>query len=328
MRDRSLIVLVLSVSSALTLGGIELAVRGLAADERWYDVEMWRYAAEVKVPDADPRRVFAHRPDVRTSLYRVPFRTNHRGFRQDEEVADQPTPGVPRVLVLGDSMTMAWGVPVEDGYVARLPALLGAPVELLNTGVGAYNAVQEAATLQALGPALDPDVVLVAWSINDPEPLPGLHSDRPWQRSRALLLLWGRLDRLGRDLDTGETWEPWYRRLYRDENPGWGAALAAVDEMGAWCRARGVPCVAALLPEFHHVGADFPFTAEYRRVMERYRAAGFVAVASMAERFPTGPGGGWWVSAEDAHPNADAHAILAEGVAELLRVGLGAGQPP
>lgn len=95
------------------------------------------------------------------------FSTNSLGMRGPE-----PGPkNAARVLALGDSFTFGWGVPQGEEWI-RVAAeeagrRLGAPVEGWNGGVNGYGTEGAIATLERVGPALSPDVVLLGFFAND-----------------------------------------------------------------------------------------------------------------------------------------------------------------
>ncbi|MBI2567777.1 MAG: hypothetical protein HYV63_12165 [Candidatus Schekmanbacteria bacterium] len=55
----------------------------------------------------------------------VPVAFNHLGFRDSREVGDM---GPDDWFALGDSLSFGWGVPVEDGVVARVERLIGSKI--------------------------------------------------------------------------------------------------------------------------------------------------------------------------------------------------------
>jgi hypothetical protein len=77
----------------------------------------------------------------------------------------------------------------------RLFADVGRPeLRVLNLGVGGYQPLQEARLLELRGLALEPDLVLVLVSLNDPTGMPTAASARcssrpaPWMRLRRAIL--------------------------------------------------------------------------------------------------------------------------------------------
>ena len=92
---------------------------------------------------------------------------NSLGFRDREYSLDKP-PGTYRVVVLGDSVTFGHSVPIEESFTEQLEARVNARgIEVLNLGLGGYDTINEAALLETTGTALDPDLVLVAYCVND-----------------------------------------------------------------------------------------------------------------------------------------------------------------
>lgn len=90
---------------------------------------------------------------------------NSDGMRGPEVSVDRQ-PGTYRVALLGDSFMAGFEVPFEKtiGEVieARLAALRGSPVEVLNFGVGGYGTGQELLTLRHKVWKYKPDMVLLA----------------------------------------------------------------------------------------------------------------------------------------------------------------------
>jgi hypothetical protein len=106
-----------------------------------YDIEMWRYANELKQKSDDPQIDFDH-PRSRNALLRsTEIRLNSRGLRGPEIVPLQNDQR--RILFLGGSITLGWGVAEKDTVEARLERMLndsGDAAQVLNGSVGNYNA--------------------------------------------------------------------------------------------------------------------------------------------------------------------------------------------
>jgi lysophospholipase L1-like esterase len=77
---------------------------------------------------------------------------------------------IPRIVVIGDSFTFGFGVPLEDTYVKQLEVLLTeklGPVEVLNLGVTAYQAWHFIELLEERVASLEPDLAIVAFFLDD-----------------------------------------------------------------------------------------------------------------------------------------------------------------
>jgi lysophospholipase L1-like esterase len=99
---------------------------------------------------------------------------NHFGFRERE--FDIPKPdGVYRVMVLGDSFTWGVGLAEEERYTAVAERLLedafpGKKFEVLNFGSPGLSTVDEKDRLNKYIDQVDPDLVVVGFTLNDTQP--------------------------------------------------------------------------------------------------------------------------------------------------------------
>jgi hypothetical protein len=120
-------------------------------------------------------RLFQHRPNLEIELRRFRFCSDALGHRaarpgpRPAPPADRPAPL--RVLCLGDSVTLCWGVDHEQGWPALLEAQGrasdGRALEVHNAGHLIYNTIQAADLFTALAPVLAPELVLLTVVSND-----------------------------------------------------------------------------------------------------------------------------------------------------------------
>lgn len=119
-------------------------------------------------------RLYQHRPGLAVDLGSFRLRTNALGLRGPELARPKPA-GVFRIVVLGDSVAFGWGVDEEVTFVRRLETEWNAAhpqhrIEVCNTAVPMYDTNQELAALREVGLALQPDLVLLVYVVNDIEP--------------------------------------------------------------------------------------------------------------------------------------------------------------
>lgn len=148
-------------------------------------------------------------------------RTNSLGYRNRE----LETKTRPRVLVLGDSITLADYVAEPESWVRRVETLseeTPRPLETVNAGVWAIGLADEVGILLESGLRTQPDAVLLAWYLNDVQPSPGLRMLRvpaPLEWSwlaryvfRGVSLLRTRFAEPGGSAIPHEALEEWRRR--------------------------------------------------------------------------------------------------------------------
>jgi lysophospholipase L1-like esterase len=282
---------------------------------------------------SNPRIIYELVPGLDVTFLGAPLRTNADGFRGPLVPPSRTRPAV-RVVGLGDSVMFGWGVSEEDTYLARLRSRLGRASpgvawEVVNTAVPGYNTAMEVETLEAKGLRFDPDVVILNFVGNDLG-LPNFVEERPDVLSlrRSFLLDFVRA------------------RLHGESEPG--PRLVGVSPEAR--RFGGEADLARVPLRFHGLVGPRPWRAAMERLRDLSRARGFeVLMLAHPEIFgyardtaqelgfplvETGESVRAWarerglpdiqgppltVTAEDPHPSAIGHAIIATVLEERLR---------
>jgi len=299
----------------------EILLRLYLSRNIFYDVEMSRYGVELKVESPNPLIGHHHAPDREVRLMGVTLRTNADGFRDDDYPVERSDRR--RVVFLGDSLTLGWGVEKQDTFEHRLEARLAErePTEVINLGVGNYNTTQEVNLFVEKGLKYDPDQVVLFYFINDAEPLPEKARFPGLGHSRLVTFYWSRIKMLMARITPTAGFQEYYAALYRDGAEGWAASREALARLAALQREHGFDLGEVILPELHEL-EDYPFAEEHAQVTEAARALR-IPVLDLAPRFEDeSDPQSLWVSRDDAHPNARAHALIAEYSLDFVSEGL------
>jgi lysophospholipase L1-like esterase len=288
-----------------------------------FDLEMWKYARDVKVISSNPTIGHEHGAKRRAELMGVDVETSAQGLR-DREYSLEPRPGVPRILMIGDSLTFGWGVPFEATFSKRIEKLFaddGQKVEVINTGVGNWNTVQEVTYFLTKAKDFKPNIVVLNYFVNDAEPVPQNRAPPSFlmRNCYACVFIAGRVDMLRRLFLGGPSWDEYYLGLYgAGDAPGWIAARAAIGELADYCKANNIKLIVASLPELHDV-ANYRFD----KVTQFVKKAALENGATFVDLLPAvkeQDSAALWVTPPDPHPNAFANELLANGLYEALRM--------
>ena len=303
--------------------GGEIVVRVFYDRFMNYNMEMWRYSAELKQPLQRPDLPFHHVPGKSGSYYGAEIITNSMGFRDREYSRSKPE-DVRRIIVLGDSHTLGWGVAFDDLFSKVLERRLngtGTAHEVINLGAGNYNSTMEVELFKWKGLDLDPDVVLLVYFVNDTEPVPRPKSAVSYavlKHSYFCSFLFDRLVRVRSRFVRGSGWSSYYRGLYSEENEANREKnRQSIQELIRLSDERGIDLLIANLPELHSL-EDYPFAyaTDYIRAIA---GEGGVPFVDLLPALSTCRPESLWVSNEDPHANARAHAIIAERIYEEIR---------
>ncbi|WP_198010811.1 SGNH/GDSL hydrolase family protein [Kaistia granuli] len=286
-----------------------------------FDVEMWKYARDIKRVSSNPQIGHEHRPGTSGIYMGVPVQINALGLRDREfDVARKPD-GPVRTLMLGDSLTFGWGVKAEDTPAKLIETQLNEGQkeprdEVINTGVGNYNTTMEIAYFLDRGKEMKPDVVVLNYFINDAEPQPKRQTSIWREYSYGYVFLASAIDKLSRQYFGKADWKTYYRDLYRDGAPGWAAAQQAIGQLADYCRENDIKLLVVNYPELHEL-RDYPFpdvTAGVQTVAKAHGADFLDLLPSVADLEPAS----LWVSPTDAHPNRVANVRFADAIAKKL----------
>lgn len=282
---------------------------------------------------------YTGRPGSAIVIRDIAYRHNRLGLRGPDPA---PAGGTFRVLVLGDSNTYGWGAREQETFAAVAERELAGrggsrPVEFINAGLPGYNTADARALFLRLAPDLRPNVVLLAWFLNDLEHL-GFHVNAEGELFADPLptpdawkaLLWRSfayrlisIERVAALKERGE-----YGNHSERDTAACEAAMAGLAEAVAAAGARflilDVPWLepgpgSPLLLRENYLGARESGWLE--RTAARHAIPAFSLLDSLVGQHVAL----LWASLDppDHHPNARAHRAMGEALAaELLRRGL------
>jgi lysophospholipase L1-like esterase len=269
------------------------------------------------------------RPNVDGIHNGVPFRTNGDGVR-GPEIARRAAPGVTRMLVVGDSVTMGSGVREEEAYAMRVAALVDRPIEPINGGLAGLNAPAVMDRLERLDAIYAPDLLVYGFTINDIE---GPDYD-PGEDPAAVARLWAKAARHkdARSALIRQLWPRWvmlqerlsptlgpnenaYVRNALENAAAWAAIESSLDRL-ARISAAGDRCALVLIhTHLEHLDpVEHVYLPVYEKVEAAARARGLHAVPTF-DVFAGRRAKSLWLGFLDPHPSPDGHALLAEALA-------------
>lgn len=307
------------ISLLICISFLEIAARMIVDNGMHYHLEMWKYAVELKQISSNPRIGHEHVANGHARLMGVNVTTNSQGLRNDE-VSIARTDAKKRILMLGDSVTMGWGVPQNQTVSKLLEQDLrdaGQDVEVINTGVGNYNTLQEVEYFFTHGINYKPDTVVLNYFINDAEPTPVYKSPNWIQKhSYAWVLLAGASDTFTRLFTTQPSWDEYYRGLYSDKLTGWSGVAFGFNRLADYCKQNSIRLIVVNYPELRQL-KPYPFADINDRVraLATEKSVEYIDLLPSIENIEPAT---LWVTRPDPHPNANATPIFASAINDYL----------
>jgi hypothetical protein len=249
---------------------------------------------------------------------RIAYRTNNLGLRGDD-VAFEKAAGGRRILCLGDSVTFGEGVREEDTWPAQLARRLGPGTEVINAGIQGYDFNHEALYLLLHGRRLAPDVVVIAFFMNDAMQFGATvdHHQGTTEAAHASSALakasatWRLFERRRRVAERTERYLSDLRESFRGDI--WRDVKSRMPKVRELGERDGFRVVAVVFPLLHRLD-DYPLAAAHADVTATFTAAG-IPVVDLLEPFRAYADEELWVHPVDPHPNEIGHRIAAERLA-------------
>lgn len=141
----------------------------LPFDSLYYENNLFLYEGRIK-PLPDVQNDVSSDSKFYTWGHLV--KNNRFGFRE-KEIDSVRIQKAYKIMILGDSFTWGVGLSVKDRYSDRLDSLLSCiwpDIEVLNFSKAGFSTVRERDVLYSLAPEVKPDLIIVGFCYNDPQP--------------------------------------------------------------------------------------------------------------------------------------------------------------
>lgn len=308
--------LVLMVAAVLAAGLGEVFLRLKNSDMKNYDIEMWKYSRDLKVISPDPKLAFTHRQDSAATLQSVEIRTNDQGLRGG------PLPpasnGQRRILVLGSSITLGWGVPEQDTLTARLQKMFadrGQNVVVMNGGVGNYNSERYVERFFVELKDTNPTDIVVQYFLRDAEKLEPTEGNLLLRHSELAVALWIAGSRLFGKIGA-QSLTDYYKSVYRPEAPGFVEMQESLKRLATYAREHNIRIFLAMTPDVHNL-KHYDFQFIHDKMRELATADGYTYVDLLPAFGALSPEQVWAMPG-DPHPNALGHKLMADALFPVL----------
>ena len=309
--------LLIVVSLVIALAGGEMLLRLKNSSMTTYDIEMWRYAKDLKVRSADPQLDFDHVKSKSAVLENVTIRLNEWGLRNGPV---EPVPaGGRRILFLGGSIALGWGVPEESTVEARLQQMLrhaGENAQVLNGGVGNYNAERYVSRFFKELKDLDPTDIVVHYFLRDGEDLPPGGGNILLRNSELAVTLWIAYHRLF-DKSGEQTLVDHYRSVYEPNAPGFLVMQAKLKELADYGLAHRMRLYLAVTPDVHNL-VDYKFGFVHEIMRQIAQTDGYIYI-DLLPAMRGRPPRDLFAMPGDPHPNALGHQLMADAIFPVVK---------
>jgi lysophospholipase L1-like esterase len=312
-------VVLFAFTLVLCLGAGEVFLRIKNNSMKNYDIEMWRYAQTIKKRSDNPVLGHEHVCSTSAVLQSVEIRTNSWGLRGGP--IPPPHEGQRRILFLGSSVTLGWGVAEDETTTGRLQKMFdadGQDVVVMNAGIGNYNSVRYVELFLTKLTDLQPTDIVVHAFVRDGEALEAGGGNWLLQHSELAVTVWSAIQR--RMAGTGmQKLEDHYHKVYDPDAPGYHAMKEALQRLGTYAREHNIRIYLAMTPDIHNL-EKYPLGFIHDLMRDAAREYGYQYI-DLLPAFAGIKAEDVWAMPGDPHPNRLGHQKMAEMLYPFLTRG-------
>lgn len=270
-----------------------------------------------------PDLIFTVKPNSRSHQVSDGFRRRYSERKEND---------VTRILIFGDSVTFGYHIEKEDIYSANLERLLNSgskKFEVVNYGISQYSTVQEVALAEAYVSKMSPDLIILGYVLNDPNPDGSVNDFFKRDKARSLAGNW-LLERIklltnNREEDpvlAGCEFFDYYSRMHCSVQK-WGAVQNAFQRLADLSAQYDFPVLLVIFPMFSsEPGATFseyPWVEVHEQVRNEGIKNGF-EVLDLLPDFSRYEVQDFKLADHDRlHPNKFGHEVAAKAIYEKLK---------
>lgn len=307
--------LIISISIVLLLA--EGILRFKNSSMKNYEIEMWKYSMALKTQSPNPALGHDHLRNKEAVLQSTNIRLNEWGLR-GEPVAVRPPKR--RILFLGSSITLGWGVAEEQTVTSMLNRMLvnaGEDVEILNAGIGNYNALRYTELFMTRLRELKPTDIVVHYFLRDAEMLEAGGGGVLLRHSQLAVTVWSGYHRLF-DKAGMKALEDHYKAVYDKNSAGYKVMKSSLKRLSDYAKENNIRIYLAMIPDVHNL-ADYKFKFIHQIMAEVAKEDGYVFIDLLPVLEGIRPED-IWAMPGDPHINALGHKIMAEAIFPVIKI--------
>ena len=284
-----------------------------------YDVEMWKYSKELKTAVKNSKINHIHKKNKSAILQNVEIKINSLGMRGDEEDIQNWQSSDLKILFIGSSIMLGWGVKekfVLNNIVEDLAKKNDKSWATLNSGIGNYNTQRYVNNYLENNKNLNPDIIIVQYFINDAEILTSNRGNLITRNFHLGVLLWKYISLFEDDLSVRNI-DDYYKKIYKDEKTN-KIVKRNLLKLKKHCKDKNIRCILVYTPDIDLLksGYNFKFIKKYLLEIVKELDMEFLdvtdAIKDNINLKMTN------IEYKDRHPNSKAHEIIGETIYKYL----------
>ena len=292
-------------SVIISLIFLELFSRIFISDGMNYEIEMAKYANNLKIVSQNKMIGIEHRKNISVKLMGAQILLDDHGFRVDRKT--KKNKNKKKILMLGDSMTFGWGAKKP------FPNILNEKIEnyeVLNAGIGNTNTIMQINNFfENFSSKFEYELIVLNFFINDFEDIQIIKPNPLQKYSYLYTYMNNKINTILIKFNLKNDWEKFYTENYLNENIR-NNTLKEIKKLYDYCNKKNIKFMIHNIPELRDLN-DYRFNNEtniiknFAKEEKIYFINSFNSLKNYNEE-------DLWVTNLDPHANDYAHKIIAD----------------
>ncbi|MBF0312091.1 MAG: SGNH/GDSL hydrolase family protein [Oligoflexia bacterium] len=294
-----------------------------------YNIEMVKYAKALKMADPLGEVSHIHRQNTSAKLMGVTISLNNLGNR-GKELSTTKSQNTKRILIMGSSVTLGWGVSQEETFTSILEQRLNKEktihdprqFEVINAGIGNYNSYYQYRLFLRQYSIVQPDMVIFHYFINDAEKNPQRNDNPLLKHSLLFAFLYDKIALLAfQHKGNKPSLFEFYQQNYQEDNADFQRSIQSILSVKKICEDLHIPFALEIVPDFHNLQMNSPYESIYQLIEKTYLQHN-IPVINTFKNFQLQFGGKekeLWIQPDDPHPNQKGHRVMADEIYPYIK---------
>ena len=283
-----------------------------------YDIEMWKYAKELKTKSENPKINHIHKKNSSAILQKVQISTNNYGQR-DKNFSIKDLKEYERsFIILGSSVALGWGVEQDKTFTSFLNQTSRKEQKkwiFVNGGIGNYNTERYVNNFIENWSHLPFTDIIVHFFVNDTELSFNRKPNFFIEHTHVGVVIW-KLINSYKSTFKQEKLKDYYFDKYTNNFKGFMVAKKELIRLKKFCLKNNINCHLFLMPDIHKLN---PYELSF--INDKMSKVSKELKYNYLDLLPVFDGQSQkkiWNDYGDPHPSAYAHELMANSMFNYL----------
>ncbi len=292
------------VSLIISLILLEIFTRFFIDDGMNYEIEMMKYANELKIISSDKKIGIEHRKNIKGTYMGIEVFLDKDGFRNNSFNQENSKE---KILMLGDSMTFGWGA--ENTFSDLLNQKIKT-YDVLNAGIGNTNTIMQINNFfKNFSEKYDYKIIILNFFINDFENVEIKKPNFLQKYSYFYTFLNNKLNTVLIKFKLKDDWEKFYTNNYLNEKIK-NETLKQINKLNNFCLERNIKFIIHNIPELRDLD-NYKFREE-TVIIKNFADSKNIPFLNSHNDLQEHNEESLWVTILDPHANNKAHKIISD----------------